>query len=34
LSLVRLRLDVYDTDADSATPHPSWFSQHGNKPVR
>ncbi|HSR24886.1 MAG TPA: Ig-like domain-containing protein, partial [Candidatus Eisenbacteria bacterium] len=33
LSLVRLRLDVYDTDADSATPSPSWFSQHGNRPV-
>ncbi len=33
LSLVRLRLDVYDTDADSANPSPSWFSQHGNKPV-
>src|SRR6266566_2298273 len=33
LSLVRLRLDVYDTDADSAVPSPSWFSQHGNKPV-
>lgn len=33
LSLVRLRLDVYDTDADSTTPSPSWFSQHGNKPV-
>jgi hypothetical protein len=33
LSLVRLRLDVYDTDSDSATPHPVWFSQFGNKPV-
>jgi RHS repeat-associated protein len=32
LSLVRLRLDVYDTDASSATPRPTWFSQQGNKP--
>ncbi len=32
LSLVRLRLDVYDTDASSPTPHPAWFSQQGNKP--
>jgi RHS repeat-associated protein len=32
LSLVRLRLDVYDTDASSPTPKPSWFSQHGNPP--
>jgi len=32
LSLVRLRLDVYDTDASAATPKPGWFSQHGNQP--
>ncbi len=31
-SLVRLRLDVYDTDASSPTPQPAWFSQQGNQP--
>jgi YD repeat-containing protein len=33
MSLVRLRLDVYDTDSDSVPPHPVWFSQFGNQPV-
>src|SRR6266508_4579488 len=31
-SLVRLRLDVYDSDASSPTPHPAWFGEQGNPP--
>lgn len=29
----RLRFDIYDTDASSATPSPLWFSEQGNAPV-